>query len=295
MCGLNSVRTATRERLNNSMTMERIAASNAQYIRYPFDAFVEEQRKCGIRQMEFVAQVPHLWCDHIECEDSSRIVDSLKGADMRLVAFSPKSYRYSVCAKVESKQGEATLAYFRNAMKIAKRLHSPVFCVEISGGCFDVPREILWRHCRKMLQELCETAETLDVFLATGIASPENSSILLSLAELRQMKHEVGSQHHKIILDTHVMSLVGEEIPQWFDAFGADIALVRFIDGNYKGPRVWGEGCLPCAGFFKQIVSEGYKGVFSQYRKGENDIGNPFEADERNYRYLLEQLEPISL
>ncbi|MDR3354363.1 MAG: hypothetical protein LBO21_04945, partial [Synergistaceae bacterium] len=75
-----------------------------------------------------------------------------------------------------------------------------------------------------------------------------------------------------------------------FGSFGDDIVLVRFVDGNYNGYRPWGEGCLPCEKFAGQIAGSGYRGVLSQYRRGEFEVSDPAGADARNYRYLAERV-----
>jgi protein FrlC len=132
--------------------------------------------------------------------------------------------------------------------------------------------------------------EKAGVLLAVGVASRADSPILTTLPELARMKDEIGHRNFRIILDTQMASIAGETIAEWFDSFGDDIALVRFVDGNYNGYRPWGEGCLPCGKFAEHIVRSGYKGVLSQYRKGEFEVSDPSGADTRNYRYLTERV-----
>ena len=268
----------------------RIAACNAQYVRRPFSEFVATQRELGTRQAEFVAQVPHLWCDHLACEDEANVVSQLREAGIGIAAFTPKLYRYSICAEPGSRQAEATTAYFANTMKIAARLHAPLFCVEVGGGVFDAPADELWGRARNALARLCAMAEEAGMLLAVGTASPEDSPILTTQGELARMKREVGHRNFKVILDTRAASVAGETIRAWFDAFGDDVALVRFVDGNDNGWRPWGEGCLPCGRFAEQIAACGYRGVLSQYRKGEHDVADPSGADRRNYRHLAERV-----
>ena len=272
------------------MTEFRIAACNAQYIRRSFSEFVETQRCLGIRQMEFVAQVPHLWCDHIACEDESRIASLLRETGIRIAAFTPRIYRYSICAEPGSQQAQATAAYFSNTIKTAARLCAPIFCAEVGGGQFDVSIDELWNRTRETLSALCVMTEEAGILLAVGVASRADSLVLTTLPELARMKDEIGHNNFKIILDTQMASTAGETIPEWFDSFGDDIALVRFVDGNYNGYRPWGEGCLPCGKFAEHIARSGYKGVLSQYRKGEFEVSDPSGADMRNYRYLTERV-----
>jgi protein FrlC len=268
----------------------RIAACNAQYTRLPFSAFLETQKKLGVSDIEFIAQVPHLWCDHIACEDEAGIASALKAAGIEIAAFTPRLYRYSAYAARSSRQRACTMAYMREAVKIASSLSAPVFCIENGGACFDAPHEELWANCREMLAELCDMAGEAGLIPAIGAASPDDSPILTTAAELERMKDEIGHKKCGVILDTWLASMAGETIGEWFRAFGSDVVLVRFADGNYNGYRPWGEGCLPCGRFLEQIERGGYNGVLSQRRKGETEVSNPAAADERNHRYLSQRL-----
>ena len=277
------------------MTQFRIAGCNVQYTRRRFADFVEAQRGLGIKTIEFVAQVPHIWCDHMGWEDETPVKTALERAEIGVAAFTPKLYRYSTCAAPGSSQRTHSAEYFANAIKLAKRLSAPVLCIDVGGGCFDAPAEILWESCRKTLVELCALAEDVGINLAMSSASPSDSPILTTLQEIGKMKKEVGHKNLKAVLDTRAAGVMGEKIGEWFDAFGEDIALVRFSDGNYSGYRVWGEGCLPCGGFLREIKECGYGGVLSMYRGGERDVADPVGADEKNYSYLSEALEKICL
>jgi protein FrlC len=272
------------------MTGCRVAACNSQYTRRTFADFIETQKKLGVRDIEFIAQVPHFWCDHIEREETAPLIETLGGAGIKIAAFTPKLYRYSIYAPLGSLQREYTISYMKNAMEAARSMASPLFCVENGGACFDIAKDELWNNCSRTLAELCRLASDIGVNAAIGTAQPEDSPILTTLAELARMKNEIGCEKCGVILDVRLISVSGESISEWFDAFGDDIALVRFTDGNYNGYRPWGEGCLPCGRFLDDIAKGGYGGVLSQYRRGERETRDPAGSDERNYRYLMERL-----
>jgi sugar phosphate isomerase/epimerase len=270
-----------------------VAGCNSQYARVPFEFFAAWQAKLGIKTTEFIAQVPHLWCDHLFCESTLALGETLRKNGLSVAAFTPRLYRYSVYADWGGEQRNATDRYFKNAMRAACELRAPLFCVENGGACFDMSGEALFERCADMLAELCDFAKPLGLNVAFGIACEGDSPILLRGEELKRLSDELSRENFRIILDTRTISVIGEKIEDWFEIFGRQIALVRFTDGNYNGCRVWGEGCLPCSFLMKKIILCGYGGVWSQYRRGESEAEAPDEADCRNIAYLRDAEEEI--
>jgi len=97
----------------------------------------------------------------------------------------------------------------------------------------------------------------------------------------------------KAYLDTEVISLCGETIKEWFDTLGEDIRMVRFVDGNYNGYRVWGTGCLPCGKYLKELTTCGYEGALSLNIPGERYVEEPEKAMMENIRFVRETVRQV--
>jgi len=267
-------------------TKNHIAGSNYQYIRFPFDDFVSAQTKLGISKIDLVGAAPHIWCDHLSAVHTEGAMDALRQAGISVIAFSPKAYRYSLCADPDSIQANATLAYYRNCIKATADLECKTIVVSPEGGCFDRPYGSLWDNCRHMLEALCHEAEKEGINILISSLPVDDSPILTSLYEVEKMLSQVNSKVLGAVADVNVISRCGEKIPRWFAQLGRKIGLVRFTDGNYNGYRVWGEGCLPCEKFLIELEKTNYDGMLSLQLPGEKYMEAPFEADKKNLKSL---------
>lgn len=265
---------------------DRFAGSNSQYIRFPFSDFIAAQKKLGISRIDLAGAVPHLWCDHISPVQTGEVKRLLEEEAMEVTVFSPKAYRYSIYAEPETVQAPATLNYYRNCINAAVELGCGAVALPLEGACFDQPRDRLWDNAVRMIEEICGIAERQGITVLLPSATKEVSPILASLREVEEMAEQVGSGALAVLLDVHAISVQGETISQWFGQLGEKIKLVRFTDGNYNGYRVWGEGCLPCERFLKELESSRYGGMFSLQMTGEKYIDAPYDADKRNLSSL---------
>lgn len=264
----------------------RFAGSNSQYIRFPFRDFIAAQKKLGISRIDLVGAVPHLWCDHISPIQTEEVKRILEEEEMEVTVFSPKAYRYSIYAEPETVQASATLNYYRNCINAAGELGCAAVALPLEGACFDQPRERLWNNAVQMLEAICGIAGGQGIAVLLPSVTEEVSPILTSLKDVKEMTGQIGSGALAVLLDIPVISVQGETISQWFGQLGEKIKLVRFTDGNYNGCRVWGEGCLPCERFLKELESSGYDGMFSLQMPGEKYVDAPYDADKRNLSSL---------
>ena len=267
-------------------TKNHIAGCNSQYIRFPFQDFIAAQEKLGITKIDLVGAAPHVWCDHLSPVQTGEIMKALKQANLSVIAFTPKVYRYSLCAEPDSIQANATLAYYRNCLKAAVDFKCKAMVISPEGGCFDKPHDALWKNCRRMLEMLCVDAEHHEVVILISSVLADDSPILTSLSEVEKMLSQVQSNALNAMIDVNVISMCGESISQWFEQLGSRIRLVRFTDGNYNGYRIWGEGCLPCERLLLELEKNNYDGYLSLQLQGDRYINAPFEADEKNMMSL---------
>ena len=115
-----------------------------------------------------------------------------------------------------------------------------------------------------MLHRLAEAAQHAGVFLAMESLRPEESQLVVTLADARRMLDEVNHPHLKIMIDTTAMGVAGETIQAWFDAFGDDIIHLHFIDGDPYGHLIWGDGAHSLPGFISALNHNGYTGYLGQ-------------------------------
>ena len=77
----------------------RLLGNNAQYIRFPFDDFLQDQKRMGMESADLTLQSPHIYIDSEEYEPLGPIKEKLRGAGLSVRCVTPMPYRYSICAE----------------------------------------------------------------------------------------------------------------------------------------------------------------------------------------------------
>lgn len=273
-----------------------LLGNNAQFIRRPFGEFLDAAAEAKIAHVELTLQTPHFYVDSDGHGSLEKQKEALKDRDIRVKSVVPLPYRYSICAEKETWQHEKTLGYYKQCILTAEELGAEYVCVTASGANFDEPREKLMERGIATLRVLADFAGQHGVILllssVLGELCPVQAStpVMVHLDEIKAVVEAVNSPSLQVYLDTEVISVCGETIPQWFAALGEQIRLIRFADGNYNGYRVWGRGCLPCSQFLRQVDEAGYDGAFSLTVPGERYVDDPAEAFGENIRAVREKM-----
>ena len=262
-----------------------IANSNMHYSYYSLDDFIKAQTKLGIRNIEFYGSTPHFWIDHKEFDDCLAIKGKMEAAKLRLVAFAPNLYYYSLCA-AHPEQVRNSLHYFENCIRVTAQMGLSYFILTPAGGCNDLEYQETWDLCRQSLIHLCRAAEEYNLNLALGTAARKTSPVVTTLEELAEMKKQVDADNLKITLDLVTMSQADETVAQWFRAFSKEIVHVHFSDGNNESYQICGEGCYPLMQYLQQLNQCGYKGTLGLYIPNLQYWYNPYMADKDNLRSI---------
>jgi protein FrlC len=173
-------------------------------------------------------------------------------------------------------------AQARAGIRTAAELGCGTMVVNSGWGYRDEPREAAWARSRHMLGRLAEAAAREGVVLAMEALRPEESGLVTTLADARRMVAEVGHPALRVTVDTTAMGVAGETLQQWFDAFGAAIVHMHFVDGTPYGHLVWGDGDRPMAEFVQCLLRNGYRGFLGQELTDERYCSDPAAADAQN-------------
>lgn len=276
-----------------------LMGNNAQFIKFPFEHFIQAVKKNGLSEIDFTSHVPHIYVDSDGYMDICNVKEKLAEAEISVGCLTPLPYRFSICADEGTVQREKTIEYYRQCILLAKELGSPYVTITGSGACYDYEPEDLRSRGVKTLRELADFAEAEGVTLLLGTVlgeeCPYNAStpVFVKLWEIKDALKQVESPNLKAYLDTEVISLCGETITQWFEELGDNIELVRFTDGNYNGYRIWGMGCLPCKKYLQEVEAAGYKGKFSLNIPGERYTDDPEAMLTKNVEYIRERSRQV--
>jgi len=273
--------------------------NNAQFIKYPFETFLHVAIDNDVKEVDFTAHVPHFYIDSYGYKDVCGVKEKLQEAGISVSCMTPLPYRCNICADEGTIQKEKTIAYYQQCILAAEYLGSPYMTITASGACYDYDHDRLRNNAYDTLGILADFAEEHSVTLLFGTVvgkeCPYNATtpVFVHLDEIKEMIDRVGSPHLKAYLDTEVISLCGETIKEWFDTLGEDIRMVRFVDGNYNGYRVWGTGCLPCGKYLKELTTCGYEGALSLNIPGERYVEEPEKAMMENIRFVRETVRQV--
>lgn len=276
-----------------------ILGNNAQFYKFPFSEFVDVQIINAITSVDLTLMTPHIYVDSYECIDAMRVRKSLKEAGISVNTVTPPPYRFSICSDEDSIQNEKTIDYYKQCILFAESVDADNVTVTASGANYDYTINRLIENAEKTLRKLSAYAERHGVTLLLGTVlgeeSPYNAStpVLTTLSEVEEMLQKINSPNLKAYMDIEVISLIGETIPQWFEALGDAIRLVRFTDGNYNGYRIWGRGCLPCDKYLSQLKEAGYEGPLSLQIPGDRYTEDPGEAEHEMVEYLRARMKKV--
>ena len=117
--------------------------------------------------------------------------------------------------------------------------------------------------------------------------------MLVDLEQIKKVKDLCGHRALKVFTDTEVISVEGETLSDWLDAFGRDIKMIRMSDGNYNGYRIWGRGDLPIDRYIQIIDRHNYGGLISLQIPGEKYCENPEEALIDNRKYFYDHMKRL--
>jgi len=271
---------------------DRIAGMNIHYLYYSLPYFLDAQQKLGVKTIELWAGAPHFFLDSMSYSDCTRVRHEVESRGMQVKILTPENctYQYQFAAQ-EPELYEKSFAYFANALKAGEELGIETMAINSGWGYWNEDREEAWKRSREMLSRLADEAAKHNINLAMESLRPQESQLVVTLADAKRMHDEVNHPNLKVMIDTTAMGVAGETIDEWFDTFGDEIIHMHFIDGNPYGHLIWGDGNHPLGEWIDTVVRRGYKGYFGQEITDFDYFEDPASHDKRNmeaYRpYLI--------
>ncbi len=268
-----------------SVRREQIAGMNIHYVNYSFDYFLDTQERLGFRSIELWCGVPHVWIDHLTYYEAAGIAAKIRAHHLEARVLTPENclYPYQVGAK-EPEHVKRSLGYFKNGILMAEELGCKMMEINSGWGYLNEPREESWKRSREMLCALASFAGGHGVTLVMESLRPDESRIVTTLGDMKQMLKEVGSPFLKPMADLCAIDVAGESLEDWFGAFGRDLRHLHFIDGDPYGHLVWGDGKRNLGRFLGILNSYGYEGYLGQEITDGRYFADPAAADFRNMR-----------
>lgn len=241
--------------------MAKFANMNFHYQRYPFDYFLDSTVRLGMQAVELWGGAPHVYVDDASHEDILSMRREMKRRDLDLVCFTPEQciYPINLSAKDDTLRLRS-IEYFKKCIGVTNTLETSLMLVTVGYGFYNEPAEEAWARGLESLQVLAKEAEKQGVVLALEPMSKMGSNLITDLKTLKRMYDEVNSPALKVLMDTIPMTLGGDSIEAYGDAFGNDLAHIHFLDGDGKTSAHlgWGMGVFPLESFAESLTAIGY-------------------------------------
>lgn len=215
------------------------------YFFYPWEYFLENQKRLGVDKIDFYAAMPHIWIDHYACYGSRAIKQAVDEKGMVMVLFTPKPYNYCIFAP-EEPHGEMSENYYKNCISAAKELGISNMAISLAGGYRDYPENLVRKKGRERLFRLGElaAAENIDLLLETG----ETENLLFQTVQEAEIFFQgTNCGAFKLSLNIRTVGKSGELLSQWMEAFPHKLQYIRFHNepvpdeinrADYRG--MWG-------------------------------------------------------
>jgi protein FrlC len=267
---------------------DRLACSGAHYRYYPFDYFLENQRRQGFTTMDLWAGPPHAAVYHDLCPDLRGLRQKLDAAGIGVSALTPECRlsHYSLCA-FDACAREKSLDYFANVIHTAAGLGAPLVILGCHGAPWDHGRDEAFRNAGESLRHIAPLAAKAGVTLALETAPAYESCVLNTLEELdRLLEAHPGL---RACLNITAAACAGESPGAWFSRLGDRIAHVHFADGRPQGYLAWGDGFLPLDEYLDTLNEYNYRGCLGLCINDTRYLEQPEQAD----RNMLRAFEPF--
>lgn len=260
------------------------AGMNIHWKAYSLDAFLDAQARIGFESIELWANEPHFRIDHLHAYEVAAVRHKIESRGLAVHTLTPENcvspYQIAAC---EPWHREQSFNYFSNGIRAAAELGCQYMEVNSGWGYWNEGREEAWKRCREMLSRLAEVARQEGIVLAMESLRPQESQLVVTLADARRMIDEVRSPALKPMVDTVAMSVSGETLEQWFAEFGNEIVNLHFVDCNPYGHLVWGDGNRCLEEWIGVLDRYGYQGWLGQEITDGKYYADPEAADFQNF------------
>lgn len=265
----------------------QVDGMNIHWSQWSLDAFLDCQKRLGLTGLELWGAMPHLWIDSLGYYDVVSIRHKIEGHNLQAHVLCPENVisPYQVNPQENLYQTQCA-RYFENGIRCAAELGCTYLSINSGWGYWNENREEAWKRSRDMLRHLAEFAQGEGIVLTLESLRPQESQLVVTLADTKRMFDEVAHPNLKVMVDTVAMSVSGETLDQWFETFGDDVRNTHFVDCNPYGHLIWGDGDRDLASWVETLNKYHYQGYLGQEITDEHYLLDPVAADFQNIHNL---------
>jgi protein FrlC len=274
-----------------------LSAMNCAYRFFGLESFFVGARDAGYEACELWTGPMHYFVDYRGHDSLAEVQALERHYGVRVIGVCPEQTNPKPCnvASRDHRMKERTCSYFRNVIDVACELGAHQVVATSGWGYLDEPREDAWRRSAAMLHRIGSYAERRGMLVAVEALQASESNLARTTTDLARLLEEASSPALKVCLDTGAMWAAGQTIDDYFDAFGADVVHVHFVDCADTTHVAWGDGQRDMASDLARFRERGYEGYLSVETVDPRYLGDPAAADARAmslYQRAVKELLP---
>lgn len=238
----------------------QIGIMNMNYLFYTLDYFLDAARDMEVENINLWTANPHVHLDDSTDEEFRMIGEKIKSRGLKCFCVCPEQvvYPFNIAAEDKMIRGRS-IASMKRAIDLCEILENPLLHVCPGWGFYDKPDGLktAWELAREAMIEIGKAAADRGITLALEPLQIVESNLVGDIASARKMLDEVGLDNMKLLVDTCHMAVKGENLDDYFDAFGKDIVHIHL---NESGQVPWGYGNLPLDTYISQLERHDFEG-----------------------------------
>lgn len=233
---------------------------NMNYLFYTLDYFLDAAREMGVQNINLWAANPHVHLDDATDAEFRAIGEKIRARELHCFCVCPEQvvYPFNIAAE-DALIRRRSIASMKRAIDLCEILNAPLLHVCPGWGFYDRPDglKIAWELSRDAMIEIAEAAGEHGIALALEPLQIVESNLVGDMRSARRMLDEVALPNFKLLVDTCHMAVKGENLDDYFDAFGNDIVHIHL---NESGQVPWGYGNLPLDAYLSQLEAHDFGG-----------------------------------
>lgn len=242
---------------------EQIGIMNMNYLFYTLEYFLDAAVDMGVQNINLWAANPHAHLDEASDADYRRIAAKLRERDLKCFCVCPEQvvYPFNIAAE-DPRIRRRSIAAMIRAIDLCEIVGSPLLHVCPGWGFYDRADglKIAWDNARDAMREIGLAAQERGVALALEPLQIVESNLVGDIPSAQRMLDEVDLPNMKLLVDTCHMAVKGEDLDDYFRAFGKDIVHIHL---NESSQVPWGYGDLPLEKYIAQLEANDFSGTIT--------------------------------
>lgn len=268
------------------ISKERFALGSYQYLRYPFEYFLDTAVLLGMQNVELWAAGPSFCLDTMDEAQLIEKAAQIRSRELSVCCITPEQCQYPVnLAAEDEKIREYSIRNFERAFYAAEILNCPKVLVSLDAVISTNQWRMRGSGAKMSLYRLSEKAQKMGILLVLETLTPLSSNVLNTPEQQKEMISLMPSGSMKPMLDIGQMVYMDQKIERYL-AHGAELSHIHLHDSHPAVHMALGDGDLPICEYLDILESAGYKGMYALEQNDPRYRSNPRQADIQSIRWL---------